>query len=180
MRLSTLTPPTRPKGGDSTPRSGRRPGRRSSASRTTGTAPTPVGSDKLLSGLGAAQLDTGEAVSAGLARRLLCEAGAVPAVYRQVLGGPSAVLDVGRKARFHTEPQRIAMALRDGGCTAEGCDRPPGWTEAHHDTMSWSSGGGTSVDNGRLLCRFHHTRAHSPAYETTRLVNGKVRFHRRT
>ena len=136
--------------------------------------------DKLLTGLGAAQLDTGEEVSAGLARRLLCEAGVVPAVYRRVLGGPSVVLDVGRKARFHTEPQRIAMALRDGGCTAEGCDRPPGWAEAHHDAVSWSDGGSTSVDNGRLLCRFHHTRAHSSAYETTRLPNGKIRFHRRT
>jgi hypothetical protein len=136
--------------------------------------------DKLLTGLGAARLDTGEEVSAGPARRLLCEAVVVPAVYRRVLGCPSVVLDVGRKARFHTEPQRIAMALRDGGCTAEGCDRPPGWTEAHHDAVSWSDGGGTSVDNGRLLCRFHHTRAHSPTYETTRLPNGKVRFHRRT
>jgi hypothetical protein len=115
--------------------------------------------DKLLTGLGAAQLDTGEAVSAGLARRLLCEAGVVPAVYRRILGGPSVVLDVGRKARFHTEPQRIAMTLRDGGCTAEGCDRPPGWTEAHHDAVSCSDGGATSVDNGRLLCRFHHARA---------------------
>jgi hypothetical protein len=130
--------------------------------------------DKLLTGLGAAQLDTGDAVSAGLARRLLCEAGVVPAVYRRVLGGPSAVLDVGRKARLHTGPQRIAMALRDGGCTAEGCDRPPGWTEAHHDAVAWSDGASTSVDNGRLLCRFHHTRAHSTTYETTRLPNGKA------
>jgi hypothetical protein len=136
--------------------------------------------NKLLTGLGAAQLDTGEAISAGLARRLACEAGVVPAVYRRILGGPSVVLDIGRKARFHTEPQRIAMTLRDGGCTAEGCDRPPGWTEAHHDAVSWSDGGATSVDNGRLLCRFHHTRAHSPAYEATRLPNGKIRFHRRT
>jgi hypothetical protein len=46
--------------------------------------------------------------------------------------------------------------------------------------VAWSDGGGTSVDNGRLLCRFHHTRAHSATYETTRLPNGKIRFHRRT
>lgn len=135
--------------------------------------------DKLLTGLGTARLDTGEVISAGVARRLACQAGVVPAVVRKVLDGPPVVLDVGRRARFHTESQRIALTVRDGGCTAEGCDRPPGWTEAHHE-VSWADGGGTSVDNGRLLCRFHHTRAHSPAYETTRLPNGKVRFHRRT
>jgi len=136
--------------------------------------------EKLLSGLGTAHLATGEALSAGAARRLACEAGAVPAVYRRVLGGPSVVLDLGRRTRFHTDAQRLALTVRDRGCTAEGCDRPPGWTEAHHDTVAWSDGGGTSVDNGRLLCRFHHTRAHSAAYETTRLPTGKVRFHRRT
>jgi hypothetical protein len=97
-----------------------------------------------------------------------------------VLGGPPVVLDVGRRARFHTESQRNALTVRDGGCTAEGCcHRPPGWTESDHE-VSWSDAGDTSVDDGRLLCRFHHTRAHSPAYETTRLPNGKVRRHRRT
>jgi hypothetical protein len=84
--------------------------------------------DRLLSGLGTATLDTGERVSAGLARRLACEAGVIPAVLRRVLGGPSVVLDLGRRTRFHTEAQRIALALRDGGCTAEGCDRPPAWS----------------------------------------------------
>jgi len=66
------------------------------------------------------------------------------------------------------------VAARPRAATAH-----PAGTEAHHE-VSWAEGGGTSVDNGRLLCRFHHTRAHSPAYETTRLPNGKVRFHRRT
>jgi hypothetical protein len=136
--------------------------------------------DKLVDGLGAAHLDTGGRISAQLARRLACEAGIVPAVFRKVLGGPSAVLDLGRRARFHTEPQRLALMVRDRGCTAEGCDRPPGWCEAHHDHVSWAEGGGTSVERGRLLCRFHHGKAHSPAYEMVRLANGQVRFHRRT
>ena len=135
--------------------------------------------DRLLSGLGTAALDTGERVSAGLARRLACEAGVIPAVLRRVLGGPSVVLDLGRKTRFHTEAQRIALALRDGGCTAEGCDRPSARCHAHHD-VPFSRGGGTSVDDGRLLCPFHHGKAHSPGYDLTRLPNGQVRFHRRT
>jgi len=131
--------------------------------------------EQLLTGLGAAGLDTGGHISAGQARRLACEAGIIPAV----LGGCSQVLDLGRTRRFHNEPQRIAMHLRDRGCTAENCDRPPGWTHAHHE-IPWSAGGGTSVDQGRLLCPWHHTKAHDTAYNMTRLPNGKVRFHRRT
>ena len=133
---------------------------------------------KLLTGLGAAHLDTGQPISAAQARRLACSAGIIPAVYQHALGGPSVILDLGRKTRLHTETQRIALAARDRGCTAEACDRPPAWTEAHHDTP-WSQGGATSVANGRLLCRYHHQRAHSPAYDTEHLPNGQLRFHRR-
>jgi hypothetical protein len=136
--------------------------------------------DKLVSGLGVAHLDTGETLSAGAARRMACEAGVVPAVLRRVLGGPSVVLDLGRRTRFHTEAQRLALTVRDRGCTAEGCDRPPGWCHAHHDEVSWADGGGTSVDRGRLLCAFHHRKARSPAYAMTRLPSGQVSFHRRT
>ena len=104
-----------------------------------------------------------------------CRAGIIPAV----LGTQSQVLDLGRRTRFHTEPQRIALALEQGGCTAEGCDWPPGMCHAHHD-QPFSSGGATSVKNGRLLCPRHHARAHDPTYQTTTLPTGKVRFHRRT
>jgi len=130
--------------------------------------------DSLLGGLRAAHLHTGETISATEARRLACEAGIVPAV----LDGQGGPLDVGRKRRFHTKTHRVALALRDGGCTAEGCDWPPGLCHAHHDAP-WSHGGGTSVASGRLLCPRHHARAHDPAYETTTLAGGKVTFHRR-
>ncbi|WP_397186018.1 hypothetical protein [Nocardioides ochotonae] len=103
-----------------------------------------------------------------------CQAGIVPAV----LDGQGRPLDVGRKRRFHTKPHRVALALRDGGCTAEGCDLPPGLCHAHHD-VPWSRGGVTSVASGRLLCPRHHVRAHDPAYETTTLAGGKLTFHRR-
>jgi hypothetical protein len=131
--------------------------------------------ETLTGGLKAAQLDTGERISPGLARRLACEAGIIPAV----LGGASEVLDIGRKARFHTAPMRIAMGIRDGGCTAEGCDWPPGLCHAHHDDLPWSKGGNTSAKDGRLLCPQHHTRAHDPTYTMTRLPGGKVSFTRR-
>ncbi|MDF9717495.1 DUF222 domain-containing protein [Nocardioides sp. ChNu-153] len=130
--------------------------------------------DTLTGGLAAASLDTGHRISPGEARRLACGADLVPAV----LGTKSEVLDLGRAARFHTKPQRIAMILRDGGCTAEDCDAPPHRCEAHHDDP-WSRGGGTSVTRGRLLCWRHHRVAHAPTYLTETLGTGKLRFTRR-
>ena len=100
----------------------------------------------LLGGLRAASLDTGETITADQARRLACEAGIIPAV----LGGRSQVLDLGRTRRFHTKAQRIAMGLEQGGCTAEGCDWPPGLCHAHHE-IPWGRLGGTSVEHGMLL-----------------------------
>jgi Domain of unknown function (DUF222) len=149
------------------------------AGGTSATVTVLLEFDKLTSGLGAAHLDTGQPLSAASARRLACEAGIVPVVYRKALAGPSVILDVGRQTRLHTEPQRTALAVRDQGCTATGCDRPPGWCHAHHDTP-WAAGGPTSIDNGRLLCPFHHRKAHSPNYDMTRHPNGQVSFHRRT
>ena len=145
------------------------------AGGTSATVVVTMTLETLMGGLKAAQLDTGHRISPGLARRLACRAGIIPAV----LGGQSQVLDLGRRTRFHTEPQRIALAIEQGGCTAEGCDWPPGMCHAHHD-KPWSSGGDTSVKNGRLLCPRHHARAHDPTYTTTTITGGKVRFHRRT
>ena len=116
--------------------------------------------DQLLADLdeaGVCTLDTGGRISAPEARRLACRAGIIP----MVLGGKSQVLDVGQKCRFHTEPMRVAMGVRDGGCTAEGCDVPPGLCHAHHNTP-YSEGGRTSVEAGRLLCPHHHGRIHDP------------------
>ncbi|MBA8805765.1 hypothetical protein FB382_004110 [Nocardioides ginsengisegetis] len=128
----------------------------------------------LMGGLKAASLDTGERITAGQARRLACEAGIIPAV----LGGKSQVLDLGRKRRFHSESQRIAMAIEQGGCNAEGCDWPPGLCHGHHP-IPWSLGGETNKD-GMLLCPHHHARAHDPKFTMTKQSGGKVAFTRRT
>jgi hypothetical protein len=135
--------------------------------------------DKLLTGLGTAHLDTGERISAGLARRLACQAGIIPAVIRKMIDGRSVVLDMGRKRRLYSEHQRIALAIEQGGCTTEACNRPAAWCHAHHDTP-WNSGGSTDLKKGRLLCPFHHGKAHSTSYDIHHLPNGKVQFHRRT
>jgi hypothetical protein len=72
------------------------------------------------------------------------------------------------------------MVLRDQGCRADGCDRPPSWTEAHHHTKPWAEGGTTNLADGILLCGHHHRLAHHPDYTTERLPNGDLRYHRRT
>jgi hypothetical protein len=134
--------------------------------------------DQLLGALDAAgvcALDTGGMISATEARRLACAAGVLPAV----LGGKGQVLDVGRRRRFHSEAQRVAMALRDGGCTEMDCDRPPSMCHAHHD-IPWSEGGNTDVEHGRLLCGHHHRRIHDHRYRVDRHPDGRVSFHRRT
>ncbi len=132
--------------------------------------------DQLLGRLdaaGVATLDTGGRISAGEARRLACAAGIVPAV----LGGRSVPLDLGRERRYYSKHQRIAAQLRDGHCTAHGCDAPPSMCHLHHDT-AWSHGGATDLDNARLLCGHHHRRVHDPTYHHERLPDGTLRFHR--
>lgn len=130
--------------------------------------------ESLLGGLQAAAVCDGSRISAAEARRLACRAGIVPVV----LGGRSEPLDVGRRRRFHTRPQRLALGIRDGGCSARDCDRPPGDCHAHHE-VRWADEGHTSVTDGRLLCPRHHTLAHDPRYEMTAHPDRQVSFHRR-
>jgi len=118
----------------------------------------------------------GTEISPGEVRRLACCAGIIPAV----LGGISAVLDLGRESRLFSKAQRVALGLRDKGCRAEGCDRPPSWCEAHHLTKPWADGGKTDLADGILLCGHHHRLAHHPAYDYRQLPNGDLRYHRRT
>ncbi len=100
-------------------------------------------------------LGTDTLLSPGEARRLAAAAAVIPAV----LDGQSQLLDLGRRRTF-TQPQRIAMAIRQGGlCNIEGCDRPATWCDANH-RKPWSEGGRTSIDNGELICPRHHTLVH--------------------
>ena len=115
----------------------------------------------------------GDRITAAQARKLACEAEIIPLV----LGGKSQPLDVGRGKRFHEKYQRIALHVRDKHCTTLGCDWPAALCHVHHNTP-WSSGGKTSVKDGRLLCPRHHTYAHSPKYQMKTIPNGRVIFSR--
>jgi hypothetical protein len=131
--------------------------------------------EQLLAGQATALLDDGSRMSAGQARRLACEAGVVPAV----LGTKSQPLDLGRAARLFTRAQRVALGLRDGGCTAKGCETSASGCHAHHDDP-WSRLGLTDLANGRLLCPRHHRLAHDSRYAMTVHADNKMTFVLRT
>ena len=132
--------------------------------------------DTLLTGIGAATTSTGDRITAEQARRLACQARIIPVV----LGRKGEVLDLGRSARFFSPAQRKALAIRDKQCTTDGCSIPAAWCEAHHWREPWASGGRTDLADGKLLCSFHHHRAHDPAWQAHHHANGATTFHRRT
>ena len=104
---------------------------------------------------GRALLDTGETITIEAARRLACDAD-IAAV---LLNGRGEILDLGRSRRVASDAQYKALVVRDGGCRWPGCDRPPGWTQAHH-IVEWPDGGLTNMDNLVLLCLTHHHLIH--------------------
>jgi hypothetical protein len=132
--------------------------------------------DTLLTGTGVATTSTGDRITAEQARRLACQARIIPVV----LGAQGEILDLGRSARLFSPAQRKALALRDRECTADGCSIPAAWCEAHHAEQPWARGGRTDLADGKLLCSFHHHRAHDPAWITHHHANGATTFHRRT
>lgn len=105
-----------------------------------------------------------EPVSIDTVRRHVCAAGIVPLLIDH-RGQP---MRMGRSSRLFTRAQRLALAVRDGGCRFPGCDRPPSWTEAHHPDEWERDGGATDVENGILLCRHHHLLIHNASWKVTR------------
>jgi hypothetical protein len=119
------------------------------------------------------QSEHGHPVTKATAERLLCDC----AMSRVVLDADSVPVDLGVTARLPSPAQRRALAARDGGCTFPGCDRPPGWTQAHHVTH-WINNGPTNLHNLTLLCHFHHHRVHEGGFGATRAPDGTLTFTR--
>jgi Domain of unknown function (DUF222)/HNH endonuclease len=107
------------------------------------------------------------------ALRLTCDA----TVQRIVMAGASEVLDLGRSTRVVSPAQRRSLMVRDRGCVFPGCDRPPGWCDAHH-VRHWVKGGPTDLSNLVLLCRHHHVLCHEGGWHLARGPDGSVRVYR--
>jgi hypothetical protein len=128
-----------------------------------------VRADDLTSGTGAGHFEgQTDAVSIATVERLACSG----ATQEVTVDGSGRPLDVGREQRLFTHRQRIALAVRDGGCMWPDCDRPPSWTEAHHVRHWRRDHGHSDVANGILLCRHHHLLLHNNGWEIRYAADG--------
>ncbi len=102
-------------------------------------------------------------VSVATVERHACDGGYVPVLFSD--NGES--LNLGREQRSHNARQRTAIAARDGGCLGPRCERPPSWCEVHH-IVEFGEGGKTSVEDGVLLCKYHHMLTHNNGWRIER------------
>ena len=94
--------------------------------------------------------------------RILCDA----SISRVVTGPDDVPLNAGHASPTWPVAIRRAIVVRDRHCRWPGCEIPAAWTDVHH-FQHWEHGGETSVDNGLLLCRRHHTFLHThPPHHT--------------
>lgn len=107
--------------------------------------------------------ETSQALPLSLAERYRCDAGAREIIITRD-GTP---LDVGRDKRLFTPRQRVALALRDGGC--RWCGAEPSRCEAHHLEHWVEHRGRTDLADGVLLCRNCHMRLHNQGWLITRV-----------
>lgn len=89
------------------------------------------------------------------ARRIACDS----VVSRLLMTADGQPLYAGRATRIWNPSQRRAITARDRGCRYRGCRRPPMDCEIHH-IVHWADGGPTDIDNGVMLCWFHHFSLH--------------------
>jgi Domain of unknown function (DUF222)/HNH endonuclease len=118
-----------------------------------------------------AELEDAGPISSEAARRMACDA----SVSRVITRGSSEPLDVGRRTQVVPAGIRRAVVVRDRGCRFPGCDRPQGWSDAHH-VVHWAHGGDTALSNLVLLCRRHHRLVHHGF--GLEMANGRPRFFR--
>ncbi|WP_270353981.1 HNH endonuclease signature motif containing protein [Microbacterium testaceum] len=143
----------------------RSPGAAGSAETIAGSAtrsspgaadPARVSAENAPRGVGHLE-DGGHALPGGVVESYLCDAGGVAVT----LDGAGRPLDVGRHHRLFTRAQRIAIAVRDGGCIGIGCRAPISACEMHHIDHWAADRGQTNVDDGVALCRNHHLGLHN-------------------
>ncbi|KQX07594.1 hypothetical protein ASC59_07585 [Leifsonia sp. Root1293] len=118
------------------------------------------------SGHGVGHVDGLEVPISMAAVRQACCANGIQAVD---LAANGRVLALGTTERCFNRAQRRALDARDGGCVI--CARPAVETEAHH-VVPWSVERRTHVDNGVLLCWFHHRTIETRGGWRVRMVDG--------
>ena len=115
----------------------------------------------------AGELEGGGTVPGETVRRIACDTALTRITGKGELEG-----EISRASRTIPPATRRALAVRDHGCVAESCHRPPAWTDAHH-LKHWAHGGPTTMSNLILLCRPHHRMVHEEGWGLHRLVTGR-------
>jgi hypothetical protein len=102
-----------------------------------------------------------EAVSIHTAQRLLCGGDSI----RMGFDRKGNVLDIESEQRLFSKRQGEVLAVKFGHCMDPNCDRPPSWTERHHIKQWVRDHGKTLIENGILLCKWHHLKYHNEGFE---------------
>ncbi|WP_158603928.1 HNH endonuclease signature motif containing protein [Cryobacterium tepidiphilum] len=137
-----------------------------------GAAPTVtvhVNATDLTTGRGAGWVDGVEApVSLRTVRQAMCAGG-----YEEVIFSEHGnILGWSKTQRCFTAQQRKALLARDGDtCIIPDCPIPAQWCEAHH-VIPWQQINETSIDNGVLLCWYHHHTIHTSGWQI-RMIRGR-------
>jgi len=92
-------------------------------------------------------------------QRLACDG-----VLHRVLKADSMVIDVGRAKRTAQPAQWRGLKARYKTCAWTECDRPIGWTQAHHLDF-WAAGGKTDLRKMIPLCHHHHRLVHEGGWQ---------------
>ncbi|WP_158250888.1 HNH endonuclease signature motif containing protein [Cryobacterium sp. Y82] len=90
-------------------------------------------------------------VSLRRVKEAICAGGA----QKVIIGTNGDILRLGDTVRCFSPKQRAAISARDEGCIIPGCTTPARWCETHH-VIPWRKHGPTTIDNGTLLCWYHH------------------------
>ena len=120
-------------------------------------------------GASASHFENGIPVSSKTVQRLACDG-----TMHRVLKADSMVIDLGRAVRTAQPAQWRALKARHTTCAAPGCDRPVGWTYAHHMEF-WSEDGQTDLRKMVPLCYFHHRLVHEGGWQVVR-VGDRIQF----
>ena len=109
--------------------------------------------------------DTG--ISAEVSRRLLCDAGVIPALDDE----EGRTLELGRKSRVFCGALRRALLIRARGrCEFPGCTHDR-YLEGHH-IQHWIDGGETHLSNAALTCTRHHAWLHEGRFHVKATADG--------
>ena len=115
------------------------------------------------------ELSDGMPIPRKSVQRLACDS-----VMHRVVKAESRVIDVGRAKRSAQPAQWRALKARHRTCAGPGCERPLGWTSAHHVEF-WSEGGETNLGKLLPLCYYHHRLLHEGGWQVV-LAGERVEF----